>query len=67
MAAARPRRFETADWAAQARAEALLDLRLYAVTDPRQNERLGRSNAEQVMSPQPSIASLVITVRFCSR
>jgi hypothetical protein len=35
------------DWAAQSR-KARLDWRLYAVTDPRQNERWSRSNAEAV-------------------
>lgn len=40
-------RYATADWAAQGQA-LRLDLRLYAVTDPRQNERMHRSNVEAV-------------------
>ena len=40
-------RYATADWAAQA-LKARLEWRLYAVTDPRQNEKWGRSNVEAV-------------------
>lgn len=40
-------RYATADWAAQGQA-LRLDLRLYAVTDSRQNERMHRSNVEAV-------------------
>ncbi|KAK9904248.1 hypothetical protein WJX75_007665 [Coccomyxa subellipsoidea] len=39
--------YATADWSAQEQASRL-DLRLYAVTDPRQNERMRRSNVEAV-------------------
>lgn len=53
------RSFQAADWAAEAAAARLLDLRLYAVTDPRQNERCGRSNAEAVLAAIEGGATIV--------
>ncbi len=40
-------RYATADWTSKDQVSRL-DLRLYAVTDPRQNERMHRSNVEAV-------------------